>query len=204
MTDATDMDEYDTVLGVMIAEREDDRTKLNAAQLGIVRHLARLTISDDPKDAKILADLLPLAPHVIRPGAMPPLTLERMDRDDAPLDISRLSNADLVELERLHAVMAGRAVPLPNERIESALALAWLLDGADGEPDIGRVRELVVEVVGAELVARVFPDGRDELAAERQRRLAVEEELKRAQHALDLAAQALPANVVRLRREQQA
>jgi hypothetical protein len=88
MTDATDMDEYDTVLGVMIAEREDDRTKLNAAQLGIVRHLARLTISDDPKDAKILADLLPLAPHVIRPGAMPPLTLERMDRDDAPLDIS--------------------------------------------------------------------------------------------------------------------
>jgi hypothetical protein len=198
-------DESAIILAHLISERTDDhRPQLAVHEVALLRMAALILASGDTGKAREVSDLLERAPRITNPGRKPPPSLRQVCADDAQLDISRLSNADLVELERLHAVMAGRAVPLPNERIESALALAWLLDGADGEPDIGRVRELVVEVVGAELVARVFPDGRDELAAERQRRLAVEEELKRAQHALDLAAQALPANVVRLRREQQA
>jgi hypothetical protein len=195
MTDATAMDEFDTVLGVMIAEREDDRTRLNAAQLGIVRHLARLTISDDPRDAKILTDLLPLAPRVISPGRLPPPTLEQVTRDDAERDICRLSNAQLAVLEELDAVMAGRAMPVVSERQEAALALTWLLDGG-AKPEVARVRELIVAVLRPALaVEDVFPTHLAELEAERSCRRALEDEVKRLEHALERAAQPLPANV---------
>jgi hypothetical protein len=189
MTDATAMDEFDAVLGVMIAEREDDRTRLNAAQLGIVRHLARLTISDDPRDAKILTDLLPLAPSVISPGRLPPLTLEQVTRDDAPLDITRLSNEQLVQLEGLEAVMCGRACPVKSPRHESALALVWLIDEAvrSGERlSEERARELVAAVLAPVMAPEaLYPSHQEQLTAERSRCLALEEKLRRAEHELE-------------------
>jgi hypothetical protein len=198
-------DEADVILAHLIAERTDpQRPKLAVHQIALLRMVALLLASGDTSRARDVNDLLERAPSIVSPGRTPEPTLQQVCQPDAELDITRLSNEQLVMLETLEATMSGRALPIKSMRMENALALTWLLD-AGGEPDIARVRELVSAVLAPALsVETVFPSHHDELNTERSRRLAAEEEVKRLQHVLERAAQSLPENVVRLRREQQA
>jgi hypothetical protein len=194
-------DEAEIILRHLIAERTDGRTKLAVHHVALLRMAALLMASGDTSKARDITDLLERAPSIVRPGAIPPPTLAQVCRDDAELDVTRLSNAQLVTLEELHAVMAGRACPLPSPRQEGCLALVWLLDEADGEPDASRVRELVSSILGSALVERVFPSNLAELSAERAKRQAIEADAMRMAAELERLNAPLPANVVRLRRE---
>jgi hypothetical protein len=203
-------DEATSIFKHLVAERVDARARpaLAIHELALLRKVAVLLASDDAGNAYHISALLDRAPSIVSPGARPQPTLAQVCRDDAPLDIELLSNEQLVQLEGLEAVMSGRASPIRSPRQEALLALTWLLDEAarvGGEPDVAHIRDLVAAALPPVLaVEDVFPSHRDELNAERSRRLAAEEEVKRLQHALERAAQSLPENVVRLRREQQA
>jgi hypothetical protein len=191
-------DEVDIILAHLIAERTDERTpRLAVHQVALLRMVALLLASGDTSRSRDITDLLEKAPSIVRAGARPAPRLQDICKADAERDITRLSNEQLAQLEVLDAVMAGRACPLPSPRMESALALAWYLDGA-AEVDPAHVRDLVVSVFGSALsVDIVFPNHAVELPAERARCAELELEVER----LRRQAAALPPNVVRLRRD---
>jgi hypothetical protein len=193
-------DEVDTILAHLVAERTDAQTPTLAIhQIALLHKAAILMTSGTADDVKDLTTLLSLAPKVIRPGARPTPTLVQACKPDAPWDLSRLSNQQLLDLEIIAATAQGRACPLPSPRHEALLDLLVHLDG-EGDVDVARVRESIAAVLGARIsIDTLFPDHRDELAAERARRVALEEDVRRLSRVLAEASLPLPANVVKLR-----
>jgi hypothetical protein len=165
----------------------------------LLHKAAILMTSGTADDVKDLNTLLSLAPKVIRPGARPTPTLAQACRSDAPWDLARLSNQQLLDLETIAAVAQGRACPLPSPRHEALLDLLVHLDG-EGDVDVPRVREAVAAVLGDRISIDVlFPDHREELAAERAKRIALEDDVRRLSRVVEDASLPLPDNVVELR-----
>jgi hypothetical protein len=128
MTAEIDNAEFDAVFRMLVSEREDHRTKLDVAKLAILRKCAALMVSDDPKDAKTLVELMALAPPVVRRVVVEP-TLEELCAPDHEPDLSALDDADLYEAERLSALLHSRACPIPDARRTVALELVRTLNG---------------------------------------------------------------------------
>jgi hypothetical protein len=193
-------DEVDTILAHLVAERTDAHTPTLAIhQIALLHKAAILMTSGTADDVKDLTTLLSLAPKVIRPGARPTPTLVQACKPDAPWDLSRLSNQQLLDLEIIAATAQGRACPLRSPRLEAILDLTTHLDGA-GEPDVERVRESLGIILAPKLTLdAVQPSHAAELSSERARRVALEEDVRRLSRVVAEASLPLPANVVKLR-----
>jgi hypothetical protein len=191
-------DEVDTILAHLVAERTDAQTPTLALhQIALLHKAAILMTSGTADDVKDLNTLLSLAPKILRPGARPTPTLAQACRSDAPWDLSRLSNQQLLDLEIIASVAQGRACPLPTARHEALLDLVVHLDG-DGAVDVPRVRESITAVLGDRVSTDVlYPSRAAELQAARARCADLEEEVERLKRQLA----AVPSNVVALRRD---
>jgi hypothetical protein len=193
--------EVDTILACLVAERVDAHTPTLAIhQIALLQKAAILMTSDTAGDVKDLIELLKLAPKILRPGARPTPTLAQACRPDAVWDLSGLSNQQLYDLELIAATAQSRACPLPSPRHEALLDLVVHLD-ADVEPDMDRVRESLGIILAPKLSLDVVqPSHAAELASERARRVALEEDVRRLARIVADASLPLPANVVRLQR----
>jgi hypothetical protein len=115
----------DLTFDALVAERGGIAT-LTVADCGILRKLAKLLASPsaDPRVADAIARLTDLVPPAlsqpIKP--QPTLTVEDLERD-LPWDLAKLNDVQFALLEELHALATGRAMPVPNRRLEAALAL---------------------------------------------------------------------------------
>jgi hypothetical protein len=162
--------EFHDVLGVLIAEREPrDGTKLDAASIAVLRQAAKLMVSDNPRDAKDVAELLKLAPSPVRRVTVEK-TMEELEASEP--DLSALDDADLEAAERLSALLHGLACPIPDKRRAVALQLVRVLpngpDGQGGVDDldgllpgprrdlIEAVRRFVVELLAPLSPSEVF------------------------------------------------
>jgi hypothetical protein len=184
-------DEATRIFKHLVAERVDARRPALAIhELAILRKVSLLLASDDVANAHHIAALLDKAPGVTNPGARPAETLAEVCAPDRPLAVELLSNEMLLQAENIEATMSGRAVPIKNPRVESALALVWLVDEAvrSGEKlNEERARELVAAVLAPVVTPGVlWPGHQEELSVERGRRLALEEQLRSAEHQLQL------------------
>jgi hypothetical protein len=190
--------EADGILQWLKAERVDDaRPRLSVADTALLRMAAHLLAIGDPAKAREVSDLLDRAPRVVRPGAAPAPRLQDVCKPDCEWDLSRLSNAQLLDLESICACAQGRSSPLRSPRHEALLDLVMHLDG-DGAVDLVRVREAVMAIFGSRLSATdVFPDHVAELTAARARCADLEQEVERLRRQLA----AVPSNVVALRRD---
>jgi hypothetical protein len=205
MTDdvpATDEAEDDasTILSFLVAERTDStKPNLSVADTALLHMAAQLLAAGDPTKARDVTELLDRSPKVIRPGAKPEPTLAQACKPDAPWNLSRLSNQQLLDLEVIASVAQGRACTLPSPRMEAILDLALHLDGA-GEPDLNRVRQSLGVILAPKLTLdAVHPSHAAELSSERSRRVALEEDVRRLSRVVAEASLPLPANVVKLR-----
>jgi hypothetical protein len=153
MTDAADTidvdAEFNAVLGHLINERTPVHGKLDVAAIALLRQVARLLLSDSPRDAKDVAELLRLAPPVARRITVEPTVEELESRRP---DLSVLSDVDLDELFRLMALARGLAQDVPRlcARRNAGLALARRLNAVDFEElDVLARNVLIQDVRGA-------------------------------------------------------
>src|SRR5262245_14794670 len=114
-------DEVDIIFRHLEAERTGpQQPALAVHQKALLRKAAILMASDSATDARDLVALLEHAPAVVRPGAVPEKTLAEVCKADAPWDLARLSNEQVLQLENIQATAVGAACALPNERTEAA------------------------------------------------------------------------------------
>jgi hypothetical protein len=149
----------DATFDALIAERGGTGA-LSVADCGILRKLAKLLASPsaDPRIADAIARLTALVPPP-QPqpfNQQPMLTEADLAREDLPWDLTRLNDAELDELDRLHAVATGRALPVPNRRRDAALALVRQLDGIERENG-GIADEAALNLLRGDLQGLLFP-----------------------------------------------
>jgi hypothetical protein len=120
-TDDTDAEFY-AVFAMLCAERQPLDAKLDVATTALLRHAARLMVSDNPRDVKDLTELMKLLPAPLR-RVSAELSLDEITDPAKAWDLTRLDNRDIEELDRISALATGRAQYIPSER-RAALALA--------------------------------------------------------------------------------
>jgi hypothetical protein len=132
MTDpAADADrDFYEVFNMLVSEREPVGTKLDVASLALLRSASRLMLSDDPRHARDLIELMKLCPPVVRRVVVDASVEELESRRP---DLSVLSDDDLGQLHRIVSLARGLAQDAPRltARRNAALAIARRLDLAD-------------------------------------------------------------------------
>jgi hypothetical protein len=194
-----DYDEQTEIFRWLCAERTGPaKPKLSVSEQALLHKAAAILAQPDASGAKDVAQLLEWAPKVINPGAAPQKTLVEVSKPDAEWHLDRLSCSQLVAFEAIRAVAVGAACPfVTDKRRESVDELFMVLD-AD-KPDAVRVRELIVAVLGSSVsITDLYPSHAAELSAERSKRIALEQDVARLQHVVDMAAHPTPANVASL------
>jgi hypothetical protein len=135
----------DALFAALIRERGGEAA-FSAIQLAVARKAAIALDASDVTVAGLtqLLDLLP--PQRAQPFERPALSMADLERGEPlPWDPGKLDDAQLDQLEHLHAVATGRAESVRNERLTAALDLVRVLDRAalDGKLDDARLDEVL-------------------------------------------------------------
>ena len=191
-TPDTSAAEFNAVLKMLISEREDGRTKLDVAQLAVLRKAAKLMVSDDPHDAKDLVELMKLCAPVVRRVRVEP-SLDELCDPAREWNLEALDDADVEQLDRIMALATGRAEYVPDARWAAALRLVRVVAGVGDVTDLlpGEHRDLLNEVK-REVIAVIRPlDPAEvfsvELSARSAERVELKSQVERLERELHMA-----------------